>query len=70
MKNPPSGYWGTPMAMETPIYQYCSTNVYQSGWWFQPLWQIWESAGMIIPYGFPMVFLWFSYGFLWFSYGF
>ena len=21
-----------------------------SGWWFQPLWKIWKSVGMIIPY--------------------
>ena len=21
-----------------------------SGWWFQPLWKIWKSVGMIVPY--------------------
>ena len=24
--------------------------VYDPGWWFQPLWKIWKSVGMIIPY--------------------
>ena len=30
------------------IYLYIYTHVY-TGWWFQSLWKIWESVGMIIP---------------------
>ena len=25
-------------------------HVVPSGWWFQPLWKIWKSVGMIVPY--------------------
>ena len=25
------------------------THVWYTGWWFQPLWKIWKSVGMIIP---------------------
>ena len=31
--------WGTPKIIQNWL----------SGWWFQPLWKIWKSVGMIIP---------------------
>ena len=34
------------------ISYWCSSQKHDknmSGWWFQPLWKIWKSAGMIIP---------------------
>ena len=29
------------------VFPLCKTS---SGWWLQPLWKIWKSVGMIIPY--------------------
>ena len=27
----------------------CDLPTFKSGWWFQPLWKIWKSVGLIIP---------------------
>ena len=34
-----------PFSIAMLVYQ----RVYITGWWFQPLWKIWKSLGMIIP---------------------
>ena len=35
--------------LERPIDLRLCVYMYISGWWFQPLWKIWTSFGMIIP---------------------
>ena len=35
--------------MLTRITSLTNFTVWQSGWWFEPLWKIWKSVGMIIP---------------------
>ena len=30
-------------------YRYASSNKSSCGWWFQPLWKIWKSNGIIVP---------------------
>ena len=32
-----------------PHYIPFKTKKRMTGWWFQPLWKIWKSVGMIIP---------------------
>ena len=31
------------------VVRYPIDSIMQSGWWFEPLWKIWKSIGMIIP---------------------
>jgi hypothetical protein len=35
------------IASTKPLHNYMAI-VLRSGWWFQPLWKIWKSVGMII----------------------
>ena len=32
-----------------PIIMAIYIQIYITGWWFQPLWEIWKSVGIIIP---------------------
>ena len=40
------------------VYIYSSkpfTSLLKHGWWFQPLWKIWKSIGMIIPHTWKII---------------
>ena len=41
----PLGNWTQVPEVGCPIYKW----VIKSGWWFQPLWKIWKSVGIVIP---------------------
>ena len=32
-----------------PYTMTSNEHIYMSGWWFQPLWKIWKSVGMLTP---------------------
>ena len=41
--------WTSFWNMATFFFHIASCNVTYTGWWFEPLWKIWKSIGMIIP---------------------
>ena len=46
LSHPSEKWWSLSVGMSTnPIYG----NIKNTGWWFEPLWKIWKSIGMIIP---------------------
>ena len=62
MENPPLTSYQPPFLVDFPIFSYdfvqletsiytwfSNIYIYISGWWFQPLWKILKSVGMIIP---------------------